>query len=393
MSRYHREVDSMFPQTVEWRRALHRNPELSFHESRTSAFVAERLQAWGLEVRTGVGGHGVVGRLHGSEPGKTVALRADLDALPIQDEKHCDYASEVPGVMHACGHDAHTSALLTAAKILSEARNEWKGTVVFLFQPAEEVTPGGAKSMIEDGALDGVEAVYGVHLWTPFQAGTVFSPAGPMMASADEFVINIKGKGGHAGLPHETIDTILVGSQFVTNLQTIVSRRVNPIEPCVVSVGTFQAGNSFNVIAETCTLKGTVRTYNDGLRHVIKEQIEETLSGICSMYGAEYSIDYKMGYPPLINHAGEAERCRRVAGRLFGEANLLQAQPVMAAEDFAYYLKEVPGCFMFVGARNEDEATQYSHHHPKFDIDEQSMKGAAKLLFDMALDYLGEAAV
>jgi amidohydrolase len=387
------EVDRVFPEMIQWRRYLHQHPELSYHESETAAFVADHLESWGYEVERNVGGHGVVARLVMKEDAPTVALRADMDALPIHDEKTCEYASKVPGVMHACGHDAHTSTLLGVAKVAAANREQLPGNLVLLFQPAEETSPGGAIGMIEQGALQGVDVVYGVHLWTPFQTGTAYTKEGAMMAAADEFILDIRGKGGHGGLPHETVDSVFVASQLVVNLQAIVSRYSDPTEPCVVSVGSFHSGTSFNVIAETAQLKGTVRTFDNTLRMEVKERLEHIVRQTCLMYGAEYTLDYKLGYPPVINHRIEAERFFRAAPAVVGQAGTRKSPLIMAGEDFAYYLNQRPGCFLFVGAGNQEQGILYSHHHPKFDIDEQSMRHAAKLFFSMTLDYMNEAAV
>lgn len=388
MSRTEWQIESLFSKMVEWRRHLHRFPELSFQEKQTSAFVARLLTEWGIEVRTNVGGYGVVGKIAGLHPGPTVALRADMDALPIQDEKACAYTSSVPGVMHACGHDAHTAALLGAAKLFSENRDRLHGNVVFLFQPAEEVSPGGAKPMIEEGALDGVDVIYGVHLWTPFPAGYVYSASGPVMAAADEFVIHIRGKGGHAGLPHETVDSIVIGSQLVVNLQTVVSRSIDPTEPCVISVGKIQAGTGFNVIAETCTITGTVRSFHTKTRDRIVERMRTICEATATMFGAEIKLDYKNGYPPVVNHPDEAERFQRVASELFGSEQVRRSPLIMAGEDFAYYVQRIPGCFIFVGAGNEAQGIAAPHHHPKFDIDESAMLQACKLLIGMTENYM-----
>ncbi|MCY9658241.1 M20 family metallopeptidase [Paenibacillus chondroitinus] len=382
------DLQAIYEEMVGWRRYLHQNPELSFHEYRTADFVATHLRSWDIEVRQGVGGNGVVGLLRGGEDGPTVALRADMDALPIQDEKNCAYASLTKGVMHACGHDAHTSTLLGIAKVASKRRAELKGNLVFLFQHAEEITPGGADAMIQDGALEGVDAVFGVHLWTPFPVGSVYSKAGPLMAAPDEFTIQIQGKGGHGGLPHQTIDSIYVASQLVVNLQSIVSRQVDPIEPCVVSIGSFHGGTSFNVIAETSSLSGTVRTFNAELRQDVKQRIERIVQSTCEMYGAAYEIDYKLGYPTVVNDANEASRFFKVGAALFGSEATQESPLIMAGEDFSYYLHHRPGCYMFVGAGNVEAGIIHPHHHPKFDIDEKSMLNSANLLLGMALDYM-----
>lgn len=380
-------LDRIFPRMVEWRRYLHQHPELSFQEYNTSRFVAETLRNLGMDVRTGVGGHGVVGILKGSLEGPVVALRADIDALPIQDEKECGYASKTEGVMHACGHDGHTATLLGVASYFSERRSLLRGEIRFLFQPAEEVIPGGAIRMIGDGALDGVDVIYGVHLWTPLEAGKVSSVPGPMMASVDDFVIDVIGKGGHGGLPHDTVDSVVVGASIVLHLQTVVSRSVDPLQPAVVSVGSIQAGTTQNVIADRCRLKGTVRTFDEHTRTLIRDRIEATVRNSCAMYGAEAEIEYLEGYPTLVNDERETERFFRVATALFGEAKVERCRPVMPAEDFAYYLQRVPGCFLFVGAGNERDGIVHPHHHPRFDIDEASMMNAAKVMIRMAVDY------
>ncbi|MEB3103861.1 M20 family metallopeptidase [Ferviditalea candida] len=388
MERFGSILDDLFPEMVAWRRHLHQHPELSFHENKTAEYIYGHLTRWGIEAKKGVGGHGVVGVIRGSEAGPTVALRADMDALPIQDQKQCEYASKVPGVMHACGHDAHTATLLAVAKSFQEQRGELKGNVVCIFQPAEEFTPGGAAPMIREGVLDGVDVIYGVHLWTPFPSGSVYTATGRLMAAADEFQIEITGKGGHAGLPHETVDSIVVASQLVMNLQTIVSRNVDPAEPSVVSVGFIQAGTAFNVIAGTCAMIGTVRSFNEQVRDLVRARIEQIAAETCRMHGAECRVDYKAGYPPVINDETEAERFFRTVPGLFPAENVRRSPLIMAGEDFAYYLQKIPGCFMLVGAGNEQAGIIHPHHHPKFDIDETAMLNAAKLLTRMALSYL-----
>jgi len=392
MEGYMTRLNELYPQTVAVRRRLHQHPELSYHESNTASFVYESLSKLGLDVRKNVGGNGVTALLRGGKPGPTVALRADIDALPIQDEKQCDYASKVQGVMHACGHDAHTAALLSAAECLSERRSELRGNIRFIFQHAEEVSPGGAISMIKDGVLDDVDAIYGVHLWTPLPTGIASSSPGAVMGIADEFHIHITGKGGHGGLPHQAIDSVVIGSQLVMNLQSIVSRAVDPIEPCVVSVGSIHAGSGFNVIAESCKLSGTVRTFSENVRDKVVERIRAISEQTCAMFGATVRVDYKYGYPPVVNDAVEAERFFQTGTALFGEDRIKPLAPLMAGEDFAYYLQRVPGCFVFVGAGNTDKGIIYPHHHPKFDIDEPAMIHSASLLIALALNYMKQAA-
>jgi amidohydrolase len=388
MGQYREKVNQLFPEMVSWRRMLHQQPELSFQEEKTAEFVYQQLSNWGIKAQKNVGGHGVVGFIEGAHPGPTVALRADMDALPIQDQKDSPYASKVSGVMHACGHDAHTSTLLGVAKLLNENRSELYGHVRLVFQHAEEVSPGGAKSMIEAGALDDVDVVYGVHLWTPLSVGKMASVAGPMMAAVDEFQIELFGKGGHAGLPHESVDSIVIGSHLVVNLQSIVSRHINPVEPCVVTVGSIQAGSSYNIIAENCVLKGTVRTFNDRVRRQIQKDIETIVEHTCSMYEATSHIEYTNSYPTVVNHKSEVNRFFETASSLFGEDSVEVSPLIMAAEDFSYYLREVPGCFIFVGARSNPDEDPIPHHHPLFDIDESAMKQAAELLIQMTLEYM-----
>jgi amidohydrolase len=386
-------LDQLFPDMIVWRRFLHQHPELSYQEVNTAAFVARHLQQIGLQVQTGIGGHGVVGVLHGDSPGPTVGLRADMDALPIQDAKTSEYASQVSGVMHACGHDAHTATLLGLARLFYGIRSKLAGTIKFIFQPAEEVSPGGALPLIEQGVLDGVDVIYGVHLWTPFPVGKVYCKAGPMMAAADEFTIEVHGKGGHGGLPHETVDSVLVGSQLVNQLQSIVSRNVDPTVPAVVSVGSIHAGKSFNVIAERCSLTGTVRTFDREIRDKIEKRMEEICDSTCKAYGARCDFEYKVGYPPVVNHVKEAARFFKVGAEVFGQSGTHESPLIMAGEDFSYYLEKIPGCFMFVGAGNPQQGISAPHHHPNFDIDEEAMRNAALLLCGMVLDYLGQTSL
>lgn len=386
------QLERLLPEMIAWRRHLHQHPELSFREERTSAWIADQLHRFGCEVRTGVGGYGVVAVMRGEKPGPVVALRADMDALPIQDEKDVPYRSTVPGVMHACGHDAHTAALLGVAAHYGAIRGRIAGERRLLFQPAEEVTPGGAAAMIADGALDGVDAIYGVHLWAPFPYGKIVSGPGPIMAAADEFTLEIRGKGGHGGMPHETIDALAAGAAFVQAVQTIVSRSIDPLEPAVVTIGSFQAGSAPNVVAEKCLLSGTIRSFDDAVRRRVHERLRAIADAVCRQYGAEYTLDERQGYPPVVNDKREAERFFTVARTLFGESAVERTKPLMAGEDFAYYLERVPGCFMFVGAGNPECGAVYPHHHPRFDIDERAMLSSARLLIGMAEHYAAEAA-
>jgi len=379
----------MEPQMISWRRHLHQYPELSFQEEKTPAMIAEILRGLQFdEVRTGVGGRGVVGVLRGSRPGAVVALRADFDALPIQDQKEVEYKSKVPGVMHACGHDGHTAQLLGLASVLAEHRDQFAGEIRFLFQHAEEQDPGGAIQMVEDGAVDGVDAVFGVHLWSMFPVGKVFISPGPVMANADVFEIEIKGQGGHGALPEQTVDSIVVGSYVVTALQTIASRNTSPLDNVVVTVGTFQAGDNNNIIADSCHMTGTVRTFLPEVQERTRQRLVEIVEGTAAMLGASAKVTYHYGYPAVINTEREAEIARQAAVQAFGEERVQPMKPMMGGEDFSYYLRKVPGAYLFVGAGNPDKLAKYPHHHPRFDIDEDAMLIAAELLGRTALLYL-----
>ncbi|MGO4530858.1 M20 family metallopeptidase [Paenibacillus sp. 2TAF8] len=375
---------------VEWRRHLHRNPEVSFHEEKTSSFVADMLDSFGIEVKRHVGGHGVIGTLRGDKPGPVVMLRADMDALPIQDEKDVEYASQQAGAMHACGHDGHISMLLGTALYFSRHKQEVRGEIRFLFQPAEELLPGGAVQVIADGALEGVDVIYGIHLWTPLPVGVVASTAGPMMAAADDFYIDIKGKGGHGGMPQATVDSVVAGSALVMQLQTIVSRSVDPLRPAVLTIGTMQAGSAQNVIAEQCKLSGTVRTFDEETRTGMKERVLTMVAQTGAAHGAETQVKYIMGYPPVVNDAQETARFFNEATSVFGAERVQNSPMLMPAEDFAYYLQKVPGCFMFVGAGNPEKNAMYPHHHPMFDFDEDAMQTGVKLFVAMAKSYAAE---
>lgn len=381
-------LDQLYPEMVELRRYFHQHPELSFHEVQTPKKIAEYLTDLGIEVKTDVGGRGVVGYIRGEKPGRTVALRADFDALPIQDEKDVPYKSSVPGVMHACGHDAHTTILLTVAKVLAQLKEELAGTVVLIHQFAEEITPGGAISMIEDGCLEDVDAIFGTHIWSSIPIGEIGYRSGPIMAAADGFEIDIIGTGGHGASPHETIDPIAIGTSVVQQLQHIVSRRIDPLKPAVVTVATFNAGSAFNVIPSEAKITGTVRTFDESVQNDIIAYMEKIVSFTCKSAGATYKFSYNKGYPAVINHEAETELLVKNAIKVMGQENVKEMAPIMGGEDYAYYLQNVPGTFFFTGAGNVEAGFNYPHHHAKFDIDEKCMLYAAEILISTALDYL-----
>ncbi|UOE55240.1 M20 family metallopeptidase [Cytobacillus oceanisediminis] len=382
-------LQEIYPEMVSFRRDLHMYPELSHQEVNTPEKVASFLENLGLEVRRNVGGRGVTGLLKGEKPGKTVALRADFDALPIQEENEVEYKSRIPGVMHACGHDIHTAALLGVAKILSEVKDQLEGNVLFIHQFAEEVIPGGAKSMIEDGCLDGADVIYGAHVWSTNPTGTVGVREGDAMAAGDTFEINIFGKGGHAATPHLTVDPIAAGSQLISNLQQVVARKVDPVKTAVVSVAAFNSGTGFNVIPDKARITGTVRTFDEDVRSMIESLIGEIAHSTCKAIGATAKYEYVRGYPAVKNHPGETKRIERLAGKLVGEENVIHMPAQMGMEDFAYYLQKVPGTFFFVGG-NSEKIEEFPHHHPRFDVDERSMLDIGKVFISAVFDYLSD---
>jgi amidohydrolase len=371
---------------VEIRRDLHMNPELSFQEKRTPEFIANYLRDLGLDVKTKVGGNGVVGYLKGGKPGKTIALRADFDALPIEDEKDVPYKSTVPGVMHACGHDIHTAALLGTAKVLSQIKDEIKGTIVFLHQHAEELAPGGAIAMIEDGCLEGVDVVYGAHVEVNFPIGQVALNDGYVHASSDTFDITIHGKGGHGAEPHRSIDPLVIGSHLVVDLQNIVSRRVDPTKPAIVTVGAFRSGDGYNIIPDKAYLKGTVRTYDPNVRKQVEEELKLITQKTAEKNGASADIDYIKGFISLYNHPKETEFIKKISSEIVGEENTVIKPADMGAEDFAYYVDTIPGTFFWVGGGNPELNAIYPHHHPKFDVDERSMIITGKVFISAVLN-------
>ncbi len=384
------EVAQLAEAVVDLRRTLHRWPELGFHETRTSALVTERLQALGLEVRTGMAQTGVLGILRGDGEGKTVLLRADMDGLPIEEASGVPYASQNRGVMHACGHDGHTAILLTVANVLAQRRQQFSGTVKFAFQPAEELPPGGAKGMIEEGALEdpSVDAAFGLHLWNGLPVGKIGVDEGPIMASVDRFDIVIKGVGSHGAYPHTGIDPIVVGSHIVAALQTVVSREVPPLAPVVVTVGKFQGGTAFNVIPSQAELSGTVRTIDARIREEMPARIERIVRGITSGMRAEYAFNYAFGYPVTVNDVNRAQFARQVAGAVVGNANVVSAGMTMGAEDMSYFLEAVPGCYLRLGSGNPDKGLIHPHHSALFNFDEAALPIGVELLTQLTLAYL-----
>jgi hippurate hydrolase len=367
-------VADLQPDIQAWRRDIHENPELLYDVHRTAAFVADRLREFGCdEVATGLGRTGVVGVIRGRKPVgnadvKVIGLRADMDALPIEEETNLPYASKIPGKMHACGHDGHTAMLLGAARYLAETRN-FAGDAVVIFQPAEE-GGAGAAAMIEDGLMDRfrIDQVYGMHNGPGIPIGSFAIRPGPIMAATDAIDIRIEGLGGHAARPHMCIDSVLVGAQLITALQSIVSRSVDPLESAVISMCEFHAGNARNVIPQTAELRGTVRTLTDEVRVLVEKRVREVVAGVAQMTGAKIDLVYERGYPVVVNHAAQTDFATGVAKEVAGDANVHDMVPLMGAEDFAYMLEARPGAFIFCG--NGDSA---GLHHPAYNFNDEAI--------------------
>ncbi|MGH7649300.1 MAG: amidohydrolase [Gemmatimonadaceae bacterium] len=376
---------------VGWRRHLHMHPELSYHEEQTAQFVYDTLRAMGGFELSRPTKTSVVARLRGLHDGPVLAVRADMDALPILEKSDVEYASHTPGVMHACGHDGHTAMLLGAATALGQLRERLHGEVRLLFQHAEELYPGGAQEMIAAGVMDGVDMVIGTHLWLPLEFGKVGVASGPLMASPDVFDLVIQGQGGHAAAPHETVDAIAVAAQVVTNLQHIVSRNVDPLERAVVSVTRIAGGTTYNVLPGSVELAGTIRTFDAGLREQIPALFDRIVKGVTTAHGATYTLEFERGYRPVVNEARATAFMQRVVEQTLGAAVLTDARPTMGGEDFSAYLQKTPGCFFFIGARNEARGIVHPHHHERFDIDERALESGVAIFIGATLEYLSGA--
>ena len=373
-SRIRLQIRALQPQLSVWRRQLHQRPELGFQERLTAEFIAGKLREWGIEHETGVAQTGIVALVTGDRPGPVLAIRADMDALPIQEENAVDYRSQHDGRMHACGHDGHVAIALGTAYYLSQHR-DFAGTVKFIFQPAEE-GPGGAQPMVEAGVLKNpdVDAIIGLHLWNNLPLGKVGIRAGAMMAAVELFECTIHGRGGHGAMPHQTVDSILVGAQVVTALQTIVARNLDPLQSGVVTVGKFEAGTASNVIADSAYLRGTVRYFDPALADFFDRRIEDIIAGTCQSHGATYEFRYHRLYPPVINDGAIAHLIRTAAEDVVETpAGVVPDCQTMGGEDMSFFLQEVPGCYFFLGSANIDRELAYPHHHPRFDFDETAL--------------------
>ena len=381
------EVEAIKNILIQWRRDFHQYPELGFEEHRTSSIIAETLITFGMSPKTGVGKTGVTADLNFGE-GPTIALRADMDALPMQETSGLSFSSKHDGVMHACGHDGHMAMLLGAAKILSQMDKELTGTIRFIFQPAEE-GEGGARYMIEDGCLEGVDEIYGIHVWNYQPVGEVGAKEGPILAAADLFDIIIKGVGGHGATPQGTVDAVIVAAHLIQALQTIVSRNTNPLESTVITIGEINGGHNFNIIADKVRLAGTTRAYTKENRSMIQRRMQEIIDGVAKSFGAEITFNYTDGYPPTINHSGPVKKVLQAAGKVVGPG---AGEPYlsMGGEDFSYYLQKVPGCFFFVGSA-PDGQRQFStpHHCSHFNMDESALSVGTSVYLHLVEDILG----
>jgi len=385
MARLSPEVLALRDEIVALRRDLHRHPELAWNERRTAEQVARSLTGQGLELRTGLGGTGIVAEARG-KPGRTLLLRVDMDALPIQEDSTSAHASEVPGVMHACGHDGHVAMGVAAARLAAARRAP--GTVRVLFQPAEE-GEGGAQAMVAAGVMQDVALAVGVHLWNELPVGTLGVKTGPLMAAVDRLRIVVRGRGGHGGKPHRSADPVVAAAHVITTLQTIVSREVPPTLAGVVTLGSVHGGQAFNVIPDEVTLLGTIRTFDADLRRSMPERVSRIAAGVTEALGCRAEVEVRPGNPPVVNDSAVAERARRAAARVVGEENVVEPEPTMGGEDMAIYFERAPGCFVFVGSANAARGLDQPHHSPRFDFDEDALLIGTEFLLQATKEALG----
>jgi amidohydrolase len=377
-------AQSLAEWAVHHRRHLHQYPELSGQEFETCAYIRRCLEELQLEILP-YQPPNVVALLRGTGGRKTIALRADIDALPVTEEGDKSYLSKNAGVAHVCGHDGHAAVLLAAAKWLSENRQQVKSNVLFIFQSSEEMLPSGAEALVKQGVVDQADAVFGIHLWQPLAKGKVGVAHGAMMASADDFRIEIEGKGGHGSMPHETVDPIYIASHVIGALQSVVSRRVNPIQPAVISVGKIEAGTTYNIIPNRAFLSGTLRAQSEETRRFMAAEMKQVVEGICASFGAKGTFEIDWGTPAVVNDKGMSRYVERVATETFGRENVVHVDPVMGGEDFSYYLERKPGAFVFIGMNGEK--SRYPHHHPRFDLDEEVFPIAINLFVQLVRQF------
>lgn len=383
------EAEELFEYIRDLRRDFHRHPELGFQEVRTAGIVASELTNFGLEVSTGVGGTGVVATMEGGSQERVVLVRFDMDALPIQEETGAEYASQTPGVMHACGHDGHTAIGLAVARMLESHKAELGGTIKFVFQPAEEGL-GGAEAMVADGVLENPrpDLSLSLHLWNDKPLGWIGVTPGPAMSASDRFTVQIVGRGGHGASPYLAIDPVVAGAQVITALQNIVSRNVNPLESAVVTVTSMSGGEAFNVIPEAVELKGTIRTYNPKIRKIVLERFEKITIGVAEALDCQAEVSFKRVTPAVVNDPKMTKRVQKVAAKLFPDSTIDHQERTMGSEDMAYMMEDIPGCYFFVGSANHEKGLDAAHHHPKFDFDEDALPRAAALMTSAVIEFL-----
>jgi amidohydrolase len=391
---YKAEARAMQERLVAWRRDLHMHPELGFQELRTAGIVVEYLRYLGYRVYTGIAKTGVIGLLQGARPGPTVMLRFDMDALPIQEENQVEYASQTPGVMHACGHDAHVAIGLGTATLLQRHRDEWAGTVKLVFQPAEEGM-NGAEVMVKEGVLDDYgprpDIAFGMHVWNPSPLGQADFAVGPIMAAAERWSLTVRGHGGHGALPHQTADPVVAAAQIISALQTIVSRNVDPQKTAVVTVGTINGGTAFNIIPGQVELTGTIRTFDAEVRETVLSRLETLCQGVATGMGVEVDLQVDLLTPAVVNDAAATALMRQVAEEMLGQENVYGDFRTMGSEDMAFFLREVPGSFMFLGSANTARGLDYPHHTPRFDFDEAVLPLGVAILAETATRFLNQA--
>lgn len=385
------ELEKNYGDTVAWRRHLHAHPEPSFEEKETAKYIIEKLKSFGVDdIQTNVGnGYGIVGKIEGQYPGPTIALRADFDALRVNEEVDSPFKSNREGIMHACGHDGHTASLLSVAKVMAQHKDELHGNIVLLHQHAEELLPGGAKSMVEAGVLKDVDYVFGIHLGATQPLNQVLYNVSFGSANSDSFTMKIQGKGGHGAAPHDTHDALTVGTQIVSGLQQIVSRMTDPVKPAVLTFAGFQAGGeAYNIIADSAEIKGTVRTLHQEVQQKVELKLKQMSEMIAAAYDATVEIDYKKGYPSIKNTPAEVEKVKETFLSVFPDSEVAEVKESMGGEDFAYFLESKPGAFFRVGAQAPDNKEAYPHHHPKFEIDERSLLRSGEVFLAIIQTYL-----
>lgn len=389
MNKLKQQINKYEAEMIAFRRDLHQHPELQWEEFRTTQKVVDALDLLDIPYRK-TEPTGLIAELVGGKPGETVALRADMDALPVQElNQNLDYKSLEDGKMHACGHDAHTAMLLTAAKALKELQPEIHGTVRFIFQPSEE-NAKGAKAMVQQGAVEGVDNVFGIHIWSQMPSGKASCVVGSSFASADIFTVDIKGQGGHGAMPHDCVDAAVVASAFVMNIQAIVARETDPLDPVVVTIGKMDVGTRFNVIAENARLEGTVRCFSVETRSRVQKAIERYAEHVAASYGARATVNYEYGTLPVVNDETDALFAQQVIREHLGEDVLMHERPTTGGEDFSYFTENTKGCFALVGCGNAEKDTQWAHHHGRFNVDEAAMKLGAELYAQYAYNYLNQ---